>query len=119
MNPGNIEANRLLNQHYILKKLFHKYTDALTNANLNKCNLKFLKDCLDDRIIPKSLKPCSIKRRDSPFPAIYESLLKYHIQEAKHKVNRSFLVTKIKFGNFQRCFYNLSDHHNTLTIFFG
>lgn len=117
MSPENIEANRLLYQHYFLKKLLYKYTDALTNANLMKCNLKFLKSCLDDRIIPKSLIPHNIRTKDLPFPHIYESLLKYHIQETERKVNISFFLTKTRFNNFQRYFYNLSDHYNILTIY--
>lgn len=117
MNPDITEGNRLLNENHTLKKNFYKYLDMLTSANLTKCNLKFLKSCLEDQIIPKSLLPRNIKIKRSPFPQICRSLLKYHIEETKHLVDKSFFLTKTKFKVFQSCFYNISQNLNILTAF--
>lgn len=115
MNPGTNEALAFLSTRYNLKKSFYKYVDYMTSANLNKCNLQFLKTCKEDKIIPKSFVPHHLKmNHKTPFPPLYEEIINYHIQNCKQQVNRSFSTTKRKFSIFQQEFYKNSDNLNLL-----
>src|ERR1700755_2072751 len=115
MNPDYSQVNLLLNEHHNLKRSFYKYKNLLTSSNLKKCNLQFLRRCLEDKIMPKSLIPRSVKTNMAPFPYIYEALLRHHIQETKQLINKSFFITKLKFQIFQNNFYRISNNHSLLS----
>lgn len=116
MDPDNNEVIIILSSYYLLKKVFYKYLDQLTSANLLKCNLNFLKSCKSDKIIPISLLPNNLKKHQSePFPLLYEHILDYYMDLVKKDINKSFLITKVKFRQFQEEYYNTLNDHSKFT----
>ena len=71
--------------------LYHSYVKALTTAHKRKSSLKFLRGCLSEQVVPKSMR---IKLYSnicgSPFPQVYRCIILDRICVIKREVNLFF-----------------------------
>lgn len=109
----NEEVLNHLRFNFELKKKFYKYIDALTSANLIKTNIKFLKSCKSDCVIPLSYIPKFVfVDKYDPFPHIYSEILKAQIEGLNHQLKNKFRFVSQKFYDFQQCFYGTCNNLN-------
>lgn len=63
-----------------IKKHVYNYKNAVHKAQKSKVQLKFLKTCLDNKVLPKSLLPRKyVSRPGTPFTKAAEEVLKERI----------------------------------------
>lgn len=94
-------VNRVLLQSLSLRSLFYEYLDALFVASTSKLKLNFLKDCVKEKVIPRSLIPVALLNvYNEPFPKPALALLKDKIRNVNY-------TTKFKFRLTNNCFNKL------------
>ena len=80
-NPGKVGMFRSLEKCY---KKVHRI----------KGQLKFLKNCFDDKIVPKTLIPYRLRNKQIPFGKIEEGILEQHIQNAKDDLSTAYFMLR-------------------------
>lgn len=86
-----------------LRKLFYEYLDALYVASTSKLKLNFLKECVKEKVLPRSLIPATILNvYNEPFPMPASVILKDRIRNVNHS-------TKFKFRVTNNCFNKLME----------
>ena len=92
----------LLNSHHVFKKPYYTFRDDHISAHKCKMQLKFLRDCLENCIIPKSLLPNRLKfTNNNPFPDAAKEVLKENIQRVKAEVETKFKKVRSSFRFFE------------------
>src|SRR5215469_4704573 len=100
-------AHDILNTNCFLKSAYYKYLDSVKFVQLKKIQLRFLKDCLDNRICPTSLlKNELISYEGVPFSDAAQEVLRIKISVIKNEVNRLYQFVRNNFNTFQLFYTN-------------
>ena len=82
------QLRNLFHQHPENIPLFREYERTLLRAKKTKLQWDFLNNCLQDKIIPRSLLTKSLSESsDVPFNSVHNCILKEHVEKAKREVN--------------------------------
>ena len=84
-------TNRLLFNYPFIRKSYRTFRNAVVSAHLRKSQVKFLKDCLDNCIFPKTFLPQRLRFvNNNPFPDAAKELLLLSIDKTKIEINYCF-----------------------------
>ncbi|KAK4309681.1 hypothetical protein Pmani_018679 [Petrolisthes manimaculis] len=67
-----------------------EYEELIIAVNTRKLQLQFLQDCLEEQVIPRSLRPAIFRQTNSPFPDSAKYTLKDSIQQAKRDIENLY-----------------------------
>src|ERR1700755_2382105 len=88
--------------HHHLRKFYLNYRSKLTKANIKKQQLLFLKCCLKNKIIPRTLISHQLKtEKQDPFPSLYFQLLMEKIKQVTSEIKFAFKKCNICLKLFQ------------------
>lgn len=74
-----------------LHQVFKDYKHSLISAHIGKLQLKFLKDCFDEKVLPRSLLPLRYHHLNNhPFDVMEQEILKRAIRETSRDVKQRF-----------------------------
>ena len=107
MNATNLRSYclNLLSSHFDFKKSFYTFRDAHISAHKSKLQLKFLRDCLENCIIPKSLLPNRLMfTNNNPFPEAAKEILLEYIERVNLEVDANFRKVRHSFKIFESSF---------------
>ena len=95
-------TNRLLFDFPFLRKSYRTFRDAVVKAHQRKLQAKFLKDCLDNCIFPKTFLPQRLRFvNNNPFPDAAKELLILSIENSKVEVSVCFRKLRHSFKHFE------------------
>ena len=84
-----------------LSPFVSSFRSSLIKSHKMKLRLKFLKDCLQEQVLPKSiLNNRLLKMWDKPFEEFHRLILVKHIDITKIEVKESFKITKLRQNSF-------------------
>ena len=67
---------------------FRNYERCLQRAKMTKTQWRFLCTCLDDKVMPHSLLPKSLREdKDTPFSEVERTILEERISKAKREIS--------------------------------
>ena len=117
----NFTLNFVYNHRYI-KRNYEKYRDALITAHQRKCQLRFLEDCLDNCVIPKTfLRRRFLNYSEKPFPDAAKGILIDTISSIKNEIQGLFYKVRCLNHDFRQRFnelcYDREDCWNTIMQF--
>lgn len=109
-----MRATRLFYSNFpALSNFVTNFETILVKAYLTRIRVKFLKDCLAEHVLPKSLLPHRLRRlSDIPFDDFSAIILKKHIKETKFNEFKLFKELQISRNKFFAHIPN--DWHNIL-----
>ena len=88
--------------HRYLKRLYLNYQSKLTAANVKKQQLLFLKCCLRNKVLPKTMVPHQLKHTQcEPFPSIFHQILKERINQVANEIKITFRKCNLTLKLFQ------------------
>ena len=96
-----------------LVPVFRQYEEALISVKKKKLQLKFLQDCLQEQVCPKSLLPFTLRRDDTPFPEVARITLLERIRNVKMEIEETYFRVR-------KCLRELKGKldENTLVVLF-
>ena len=81
----------------VLSYAVKEYSMALTKAHKLKLQLKFLRQCYSEQVLPASILPnCLIKMSDRPFDEFQKNILLKHIEIKQLEVQEAFKISNAK-----------------------
>ena len=86
--------NQLNNQAIYL---YRRYESELVNFHRKKLQLQFLKKCLQEQVIPKTLD-YNLKCDYNPFPEVKRLILQDSILNAREEISKSHFLTRQRFN---------------------
>ena len=93
---------RLLFDFPFLRKSYRTFRDSVVRAHQRKLQVKFLKDCLDNCIFPKTFLPQRLHFvNNNPFPDAAKELLILSIENSKVEVSVCFKKLRQSFIQFK------------------
>ena len=81
-----------------LVSCFRLYEKLLISVKTKKLQQEFLKDCLHEQVVPKSLRPRLFKQHHTPFPDSARVLLQESIQNIKREVDGANYLLRRQLG---------------------
>ena len=114
----NFTLNFVYHHRYI-KRCYEKYRDALITAHQRKCQLRFLENCLDNCIIPKTFLPRRfLNYSQKPFSDVAKEILIDSISCIKNEIHGLFFKVRQLNYDFRQRFnelrLNRDDYWNTI-----
>lgn len=93
----------IFRQHPEYIQIYRAYEKGLCRAKTRKLQHQFLKTCLQEKILPRTLSPATMKNKCLPFTKIDRIILEEHIQQAKREVDEAFYT-------YRKCLRDLTHH---------
>ena len=87
----------------LLVSCYRRYEKCLISVKKMKAHLKFLQECVQEQVIPKSLVPISLRRSSTPFPVFARALLSERIGSIKREIDESFWVLRGLLRDLKNC----------------
>ena len=97
----NYLAAEFCTAYPMFRPIFRKYKDSLLVAHRKKAQNKFLKQCYQEKVMPKTFLPVNLRNfKNKPFSEIDDILLKEHIRKSKNETADAFRILKKNEGEF-------------------
>lgn len=111
-------VNYTITIHPVLRKPFLSYLDCLFAAHSSKLQWNFLKNCLLEKVIPRTLFPTSVvKVYTYPFPSLASLILKDKIEYLNQVTKQKFKRTYDSFNEVLSLIRDLSFPEEWITKF--
>ncbi|KAL7647321.1 UNVERIFIED_CONTAM: hypothetical protein RMT77_000916 [Armadillidium vulgare] len=95
LHPYRLCELQLLNSQIVNVTVYEQKRLA---AFRRKLSVKFLRDCLKEQVIPKTLRPTQfVNHKNQPFPEIYKLIIQNRIMTIQHEINYLFSVCHIHY----------------------
>ena len=95
-------TSEFLQRNPCIRHCYRTYRDNLVSAHKRKCQLKFLKNCLNNCVIPKSMLPRNLHfYNNEPFSATAKQILIDTIDRLNEEINGCFKHVRISLNKLE------------------
>src|SRR5215469_120300 len=94
-----------LNNHVQLRRVFFDYVNSVKIVREKKLRLRFLDNCLINKVCPKSILPERLSSFDGvPFSRAADEVIRQKIRVVKVEIDRNYFMVRKNFDNFRKMF---------------